>query len=275
MKHLLSGLFFFSLAAGAQTTGQTVAGQPVVQTPPVQVTESADSRMDISLLAEGPSLFVQLAGWGVGANTINTSETAILLLDNDSTVTIQSPAIQGFDENNAVKSYRHKYAIRQEDLEALQRHSVKALRKYSVLGFDDIQVAESDREKFRSLCGFFLQELEKAHLLKPKPVPTAPAFPGGKDVWLSFLNRNLKALPFLREGEQRKGILTFNVLADGRIENLQLTQSAGVAYDNELLRVLKRMPLWKPALLEGRPVDLAVTQPFQFYQQGGAVKLRF
>jgi hypothetical protein len=272
---LLLGLLFASLSAGAQTAGQPVSAQKVVQTPAVVLRETADTKMDASLFAEGSLFFLQLAGWGVGANTINTNEMAILLLDNDSTITVQAPTIQGFEENNAAKTYQHRYAIRQQDLETLQRHAVKGLRKYSVLGFDDIPVAAAEAENFQTLCHFFLEELDKAHLLKPKSVPTTPSFPGGKDVLLSFLNRNLKALPLLKEGEQRTAIVAFQVKADGSVANLQLKQSAGAAYDNELLRIFKRMPLWKPALLEGQRVDLMVAQPVYFYQQNTAVKVRF
>ena len=275
MKLMLLGVLFVSLSAGAQTAGQPVSAQKIVQTPAGVLKETADTKMDASLFAEGSLFFLQLAGWGVGANTINTNEMAILLLDNDSTITVQAPTIQGFEENNAAKTYQHRYAIRQQDLETLQRHTVKGLRKYSVLGFDDIAVGAAEGESFRSLCHFFLEELDKAHLLKPKPVPTAPSFPGGKDVLLSFLNRNLKALPFLKEGEQRTAIVAFQVKTDGSVANLLLKQSAGAAYDNELLRVFKRMPLWKPALLEGQRVEFIVLQPVNFYQQNTAVKVRF
>jgi protein TonB len=127
----------------------------------------------------------------------------------------------------------------------------------------------------KALCASFWQTLDRERLLLPKPKPTSPAFPGGREVWLSFLNKNLQALPPLQPGEQKKAMIQFQVSEDGSISDLQLKQSAGTPYDNELLRILKRMPQWKPSLFQGKEVSSLVTQPINFYLEEGKVAVRF
>ena len=51
---------------------------------------------------------------------------------------------------------------------------------------------------------------------------------------------------------------------DGRISNIEFVQSAGSAYDNEVVRVLKKMPRWKPAQQNGQNVTTTFTQPVIF-----------
>lgn len=277
MKRLLSVFFLLPLALAAQELVRNeldaASHQKLLETGLVSLKSAADTKMDVSLRAAGPVYFLQLKGWGVGANTINTNDMAIFLLDNDSTVILQSATIQGVEEDNAQKTYKHEYTLRQQDLESLSRHKVQAVRKYSVLGFDDIEVDAARRENLKTLCSFFLQQLDNAHLLKAKP--SAPAFPGGKDVWLSFLNRNLKLPAEMKSREQRTAQVAFLVRADGTVTDIRVKQSAGVPYDNELLRVLNRMPRWKPALADGKAVDFMMSQQVRFYQENAKLKVQF
>jgi TonB family protein len=114
--------------------------------------------------------------------------------------------------------------------------------------------------------------LPKTEIAKQKPaVPTAiaPAFPGGIDAWSAFLKKDLYPPTTLAEGEVREALVQFMVTANGTARDFKILQSAGVAFDKELLRVLKRSPNWKPALEDGQPVDATVTQRVVFVQPAG------
>jgi protein TonB len=41
-------------------------------------------------------------------------------------------------------------------------------------------------------------------------------------------------------------------------------QSGGFAFDNEVIRVLKKMPKWKPAVQNGHTIALSFMQPVTF-----------
>lgn len=91
-----------------------------------------------------------------------------------------------------------------------------------------------------------------------------PQFPGGMQAWLAFLNNNLHAPQDLESGEKRMVNIRFHVDVDGTITNFQIIQSGGTVFDNEVIRVLKRMPKWMPALQAGQPVAVSFTQPVTF-----------
>lgn len=91
-----------------------------------------------------------------------------------------------------------------------------------------------------------------------------PEFPGGMQAWINFLNRHLQAPETLEPGEKRTVVIRFHVAGDGSVTAFQVQQSAGSAFDNEVIRVLKKMPKWTPAIKSGQPVAISFTQPVTF-----------
>jgi protein TonB len=91
-----------------------------------------------------------------------------------------------------------------------------------------------------------------------------PQFPGGIQAWLAFLNNNLRSPEELESGEKRTVVIHFHVAEDGSITNFIVVQSAGSAFDNEVISVLKKMPKWTPAMQAGQPVSVSFTQPVSF-----------
>ncbi|WP_165917200.1 energy transducer TonB [Flaviaesturariibacter aridisoli] len=107
----------------------------------------------------------------------------------------------------------------------------------------------------------------------PAPVPAPevveapsapPSFPGGMKAWTDFLVRNLVPSSDMQPGEKRSVVVRFWVDEEGHVGRFEVQQSGGAAFDNEVLRVLKRMPKWKPALQRGRPVATSFVQPVTF-----------
>lgn len=91
-----------------------------------------------------------------------------------------------------------------------------------------------------------------------------PQFPGGTEAWIAFLTRHLQAPEILESGEKRMVLIRFHVSEDGSIANFSVVQSAGREFDDEVIRVLKKMPKWSPALQAGQPVAVSFTQPVTF-----------
>jgi protein TonB len=85
--------------------------------------------------------------------------------------------------------------------------------------------------------------------------------------WISFLQTHLQAPQDLEPGEKRTVQVRFHVAEDGSITNFHVLQSAGSAFDNEVIRVLKKMPKWTPAVKAGLPVSVGFTQPVTFVGQ--------
>lgn len=96
------------------------------------------------------------------------------------------------------------------------------------------------------------------------PSYTAPEFPGGLSAWMHFLNRNLRVPESLAPGEKKSVRVRFQVGADGSVSGFNVVQSAGAGFDAEVIRVLKKMPKWKPAIQNGHPTIISFTQPVTF-----------
>lgn len=268
---------FLPLAAKLQELKRSgidpVSNQVRLETVPVSLKTAPDVKMDVALAANGSSFLLTLTGSGKGTNTVDINNETVFVLDDDSTVTVKSVAVQGFESRNFVNTYKHDYAITQNDLEILSRHNLRRVRKYSMSEYADIVPDENAAANLKTLSAFFWQELKKANLLKL--AQSAPAFPGGRDVWLAFLNRNLKAVPQWDYWEKKSGVVAFRVGADGSIDRIGIRESAGAIFDNELLRMLKRMPRWKPAVEKGSKVEAIVTQRVTFYRQDKLIRVKF
>jgi protein TonB len=91
-----------------------------------------------------------------------------------------------------------------------------------------------------------------------------PEFPGGPAAWKNFLSRYLQVPASLNGGELKTVKINFMVDVDGSVTGFTIIQSAGREFDNEVIRVLKKMPKWKPAMQNGRPVSVPFTQPVTF-----------
>ena len=51
---------------------------------------------------------------------------------------------------------------------------------------------------------------------------------------------------------------------EGVVTNFKVVQSGGSDFDNEVIRVLKKMPRWLPAIQAGKPTAVIFTQPVTF-----------
>ncbi|HEY0066839.1 MAG TPA: energy transducer TonB [Flavisolibacter sp.] len=107
----------------------------------------------------------------------------------------------------------------------------------------------------------------------PAPVqPEAPFvvreqaahFPGGMDAWLNFLRKHLETPGSMEPGEKRTVVIRFQVSAEGTVTGFEVVQSAGSMFDKEVIRVLKKMPKWMPAIQNGHAVSVSFTQPVTF-----------
>jgi periplasmic protein TonB len=99
---------------------------------------------------------------------------------------------------------------------------------------------------------------------KEAPLQREPEFPGGMQAWVNFLNRNLRVPDDLEAGEKKTVLIRFLVDIDGSVNGFEVVQSGGRAYDQEVIRVLKKMPKWKPAIQNNLPVVCNFTQPVTF-----------
>lgn len=90
-------------------------------------------------------------------------------------------------------------------------------------------------------------------------------YPDGKEGINSLIINNIR-FPNTTELPKNDGrvLLEYIVDVNGRIVEIKILQSAGKPYDDEAIRVLKKMERWIPAIKDGKAVRVSYKQPFKF-----------
>ena len=82
-------------------------------------------------------------------------------------------------------------------------------------------------------------------------------FPGGREAWIKYLERNLnRDLPIENGAPAGKYVVTLSFIVDknGAISDVQTENDPGYGTKDEAIRVIKKGPNWKPAVQNGRNV---------------------
>lgn len=94
-----------------------------------------------------------------------------------------------------------------------------------------------------------------------------PEYPGGKKALLKFLQKNLQSPAPLQEGEMVKVRIQFVVGYDGKLKGFTVLEDGGEVFNREVIRVLKRMPDWKPGSTAGKNVSVYYSLPVSFMEE--------
>jgi TonB family protein len=98
-----------------------------------------------------------------------------------------------------------------------------------------------------------------------QPSDEQPEFPGGVQAMLQYLVANIK-YPHEAKQDQIEGlsVISFIVNPDGALSDYKIVKRLGYGTDQEAIRVLQTMPLWKPGKRNGKPVRVKYTLPIRF-----------
>lgn len=100
------------------------------------------------------------------------------------------------------------------------------------------------------------------------PYRQSPEFTGGREKLREYLQANL-VYPKKAKREEITGIVKvkFTVTASGEITDVQLENTIHPLLDNEALRLIQKMPRWKPGLLDNEEVNVSLILPVAFVMQ--------
>ncbi|MGF2414036.1 energy transducer TonB [Ferruginibacter sp.] len=99
------------------------------------------------------------------------------------------------------------------------------------------------------------------------PTETAevmPAYPGGMNALVKFLQKNLTNPRDMEEGENASVKMRFVVGYDGKLKSFETVEDGGEEFNKEVIRVLKKMPDWVPGKSKGQNVSVYYTIPVKF-----------
>ena len=92
----------------------------------------------------------------------------------------------------------------------------------------------------------------RAHQHHQLGLPIPPSFPGGKDSLKAYLDKNTHyPAPAAKKHITGTVGIDFTVDEKGNLINIKVSKSLSYSCDKEALRVIKKMPRWKPGM-DGR-----------------------
>lgn len=105
-----------------------------------------------------------------------------------------------------------------------------------------------------------IQEIEIFYIVEEQP-----EFPGGDVARMTYFANNIRYPAGAREmGIQGIVYVGFVVEPDGSVSHVEVLRGIGGGCDEEAIRVVKNMPLWKPGKQRNIPVRVRFTLPVKF-----------
>lgn len=101
------------------------------------------------------------------------------------------------------------------------------------------------------------------------PIETLPEFPGGDNNLLKYIKSNMLIPSMAIElGASGTVVLQFVVNEEGDIADIKIVQDVCCGCGKAAVRMLRKMPKWKPANMNGHPVSFTYTLPIRIVISG-------
>lgn len=96
-------------------------------------------------------------------------------------------------------------------------------------------------------------------------VEEMPEFPGGKEALKEYLDSSM-VYPAMALEANVKGLVMVEFLIDeqGSISRIKVLKGLGYGCDEEVIRVISRMPMWTPGYQDGKAVRVLYRLPVRF-----------
>lgn len=96
-------------------------------------------------------------------------------------------------------------------------------------------------------------------------VEVLPEFPGGASAFMKWITANVKYPASAQKGKiVGKVVVSFIIDKEGNVTNLKIEKTPNATLSNEVTRVMKTMPKWKPGQQKGKPCATMVSVPINF-----------
>ena len=104
-----------------------------------------------------------------------------------------------------------------------------------------------------------------SNISRDKKETVVPQYPGGTDELKSFIARNLKyPIKSKKDNVEGRVLVSFIIEENGKISNAMVKQSLNDECDAAALKVISKMPRWKPGMEDGKANRMMYTVPVDF-----------
>ncbi len=142
-------------------------------------------------------------------------------------------------------------------------------REYAIASKEKQPASSGDADRKSAAAQNQSDEKEKGHLrveeVRPENVYVQAEPVDGYDKLFDYFRANLK-YPQEALSDSVEGVVTvtFVVTPEGKADNITIRNSLGEAFDREATTLISKMPIWKPATLNGKAVPSKVSLPLNF-----------
>lgn len=133
--------------------------QKRLETSEYDIVYTDQTRLAVAIRTVGNSYFIIFAGFGHGPEIIGLQGVAVLLLENDSTITLKSTGSQIYTTTYSTKSYKHQYYLTSDDLKKISANKCVSVRRYGLDGYVDIDIPVDRQERIKEAAALILINL--------------------------------------------------------------------------------------------------------------------
>jgi len=133
------------------------------------------------------------------------------------------------------------------------------------LDIEDTEMNQDDEVDFTDIA---VEDEEEEDAPVFYIVEDMPEFPGGEAALHTYIAKSIKYPVIAQEnGMQGRVYISFVIGAKGTVEDIKVARGVDPALDKEAIRVISKMPKWKPGKQRGKPVKVSFTVPINFVLQ--------
>jgi protein TonB len=149
------------------------------------------------------------------------------------------------------------------------KDSLQRIRDSLLLAMKDSMMNDSINRRNDSLSKVAADErndIINNHGSLQMKVDAMPEFPGGELALRKYIKDNLK-YSLRAKAMQTMGTVNvaFVVEEDGSLTNIRMLMMAGNGLNDEVIKLIKGMPHWKPGMRRGKPQRFLINLPVNFY----------
>lgn len=209
----------------------------------------------------------------LAAATVDVAETEyVKIYEVPSAPAPEPPKVQPPVQKQTVKAPSQKF-VSNIQITKQEQTTTPLAKNLDSVAIADVTQAGDAKEKLLVKGPDAGKETVKEGAATPAPVdkltPMAvaevmPSFPGGMEGLRKFLQKHLTNPEQMEAGELVSVKIKFVVGYDGTLKSFETVQDGGKLFNDEVLRVLKKMPTWIPGKSRGENVSVYYTIPVKF-----------
>jgi TonB family protein len=150
------------------------------------------------------------------------------------------------------------YVFKNLNVRFFKTRDVNNLKFYAIWIF-----SINDNKYFKKLDKFCIDLLNMN--VNVNTSKTEAEFPGGSKEMIKFIVKNME-YPYTAHEKGIEGTVYvgFCIEADGKITDIKILKGLEGGFNEEVIRLIKLMPNWKAATLDGKPVRIQYSMPIKF-----------